>query len=360
MLPLEYRSNNFSRLLKSITAEDDWDTICKKHLLYSISLTDEYEKECLTKADEIIVVFPDWHLHSRKESLMDNFVVCDKWAPERTRYFGKKIKKRKKGCSLERPLSKLLSNILKHKEAYPGLKIDVIQAGDLYELWETNWINRYTTAYKTAKSQGDRDKLLDEGRDSILKLLKQSKIWGVKPNSPPPYNAFKKFGCENPYRLRYSIEQNYLKLFGLFNDHRTKLRGWGVEIPFHFIQGNHDNLLYWRAPEYLARKKPQGIWARKTPSGKGIIHVEHGHFADPLNFKNWLYGYDVTSLNVMAEVLGRGAWAKSKTPPISEMRISNYFPYSSYVAAWYRRRKKKNLAVFCMAHTHQPYLTVRS
>ncbi len=311
------------------------------HILAHITRDDRL----LTRKNEIIILLPDLHLHALRETLVDNFVQVEVYAKERQKFLTKGLKKRVPGKSLEEPLFAFLEKLLAFKAQNQKIKIEIIQLGDMYEMWETNYALHLLelplidlTFFQG--SQSPKSIFADQNYQSMyITLMKES-----LPKLPPG-------------EMRNMIEKKYPKLFSLFNKDINQIHNGKAKIPFRRLQGNHDNYLYWRAPHWNPSKSG-GIFSRPTTDGQGIIHAEHGHFSDVDNYRKWKFiGYPATCVNVLFEARGKGPWIKTIPSRVSpNKRRECYLPYASATDQWYRRNKGKPLAVFCMAHTHEPYI----
>lgn len=273
--------------------------------------------------NSLLIVVGDLHLQlfrqydGKGEVLVDNFVK---------KVGGKRM-------SLEKDFCNFLEKILAFQKGNPGVKLNVVQAGDIIDIWEIEYIfDSIAKDYTVAHSRQGAEFLNYFVSKGVL-----SKDYALNP-----------FGLK-----RYMQENVFAELF----KGTDKLTDQG--IPFTVLQGNHDDALKY-ATEF-------------NQGSDYLIHIEHGHRFDSANKPggDWK-GRFLTKRNVDFEEMGCGDWFKSLEEPALKtikwltyvLTFGQYLPLdqretyieaSKDVNSWFERERKKKLSMFVMAHTHIPY-----
>lgn len=266
--------------------------------------------------NSMLCVIGDMHLHlfrqldGKKEELRDNFIKIENGERK----------------SLERDFCEFLNKISVYKQGNLNIEVKVVQAGDILDIWEIEY-----GIYKLYFEEIYHG-LVDLEVEKIFTDLSNEGV--LSSIHPPIVNDYKH------YKPLYEYIQN--NIFSPIFHSINKLKS--QKIDFEILGGNHDDALanpteFDDGPDYL-------------------VHIEHGHRFDKHNKPgDDFVGRLCTKLNVDFEERRLGDWFKSKEyyfDPLSDQR-ERYIKASLEVGSWFVNNKNKNLSVFLMAHTHEPY-----
>ena len=274
----------------------------------------------------LLIIIPDLHLHFFKNTCWDNFIEVR----NRERY------------SLEKNFLTFLNCIQQFKED-GGSPVLVVQVGDLYEIWESQYLIDKLKEVQHVKNWAEEI----------------AKLWDLD---------FDKYIYED-IDIKNRIMSGEGKLgFSVIFKKISQLKERGIE--FVYALGNHDadlhktdkdKELYGGDPKKYSEKL-LGRW--KDQAGGMYMHLEHGHFIDDPNCKNESLGRIVTKTLTNFEEFGLGDWARDKATPLQslwdrfrgeeELTRKSWKKYS--INLW--KKYEYKLHLFVMGHTHKPYLTM--
>ncbi len=297
-------------------------------LVYYYDLTNHKNIKTPVSNDEVVFVIPDLHLHLFREYSADNFI--EPW---------------KNGRSLDGLVRSVFTVADHYSSQY---KVNVIQVGDLYELWESAMLllmalkPDWTSIFKsvgTARALGipvDSKKLVnyllriqkdarDRGYDKIFSKSEIDNLSKLKWDDGKLKDVWKK--------MQHQIERRYPLMF-----QAKKTGRFDPDMNQVIIAGNHDSFLENPYTHEL------GV--------NNAVRLEHLHYNDEFNKpENMAAGQFMTALNLLAETLGLGDQAKA-------LETSRRAQFAKDVAGinWGRHKAgKKPYELIITGHTHRAY-----